>query len=117
MPRGHARLLKDTRQRLKDSRDFWAHLPYRLCHKLAAGPENEEQCWNGLNKARYEPQVAASGLSGQRANPEVPVVGRPQSAILDQQQYLLRTLTAKLRNAYNGQDVAWQDDGTYSMFT
>lgn len=34
-----------------------------------------------------------------------------RSKILDSQLFSLRTAAGQLRNAYNGQDVEWSDDG------
>lgn len=36
-----------------------------------------------------------------------------RSKILDSQLFALRTAAGQLRNAYNGQDVEWSDDGEF----
>jgi hypothetical protein len=60
---------------------------------------------------RYELQIAGDGISNQQTNPEVTVdVSRP-SSLLNEQMFALKTITSKLKNAYNGQDVEWIDTG------
>jgi uncharacterized alpha/beta hydrolase family protein len=60
---------------------------------------------------RYELQITGDGISNQQANPEVTVdVNRP-SSLLNEQMFALKTITSKLKNAYNGQDVEWIDIG------
>lgn len=43
------RLVKDIRQRVKDSKRFWSNLPYMLCNneEVAASPSSDGNCWNG----------------------------------------------------------------------
>jgi glypican 4 len=43
------RLVKDIRQKVKDSKKFWSHLPYQACNNddIAAQPSNDGNCWNG----------------------------------------------------------------------
>lgn len=60
---------------------------------------------------RYELQITGDGISNQQTNPEVTVdVNRP-SSLLNEQMFSLKTITSKLKNAYNGQDVEWIDAG------
>nr|CAD7603421.1 unnamed protein product [Timema genevievae] len=96
---------------VKDTKQFWSHMPYHICNNdnVAASPTKDDSCWNGAMKARYEPHIAGDGLMNQNSNPEVPVdVNRP-STLLNEQLFTLRTITSKLKNAYNGQDVEWID--------
>nr|CAD7263531.1 unnamed protein product [Timema shepardi] len=105
------RLVKDIRQKVKDTKQFWSHMPYHICNNdnVAASPTKDDSCWNGAMKARYEPHIAGDGLMNQNSNPEVTVdVNRP-STLLNEQLFTLRTITSKLKNAYNGQDVEWID--------
>ncbi|XP_055550580.1 glypican-6 [Wyeomyia smithii] len=103
------RLVKDIRQRVKDSKRFWSNLPYMLCNNedVAAPPSSDSSCWNGHTIDRYLHAVA----SEVDKNPEFP--NRPSSnrqiAIVQQQLYTLRTAISQLRNAYNGHDVEWPD--------
>lgn len=60
---------------------------------------------------RYELQITGDGISNQQTNPEVAVdVNRP-SSLLNEQMFALKTITSKLKNAYNGLDVEWIDIG------
>jgi hypothetical protein len=60
---------------------------------------------------RYELQIIGDGISNQQTNPEVVVdVNRP-SSLLNEQMFALKTITSKLKNAYNGLDVEWIDIG------
>lgn len=49
------RLVKDIRQRVKDSKRFWSNLPYMLCNNedVAAPPASDGNCWNGHTVDRY----------------------------------------------------------------
>ncbi|XP_058447046.1 glypican-4 [Malaya genurostris] len=103
------RLVKDIRQRVKDSKKFWSNLPYMLCNneEVAALPNSDGNCWNGHTIDRYLHTVA----SETEKNPEFPnrSANARQSAIVQQQLYTLRTAISQLRNAYNGHDVEWTD--------
>ncbi|XP_069678727.1 uncharacterized protein dlp [Periplaneta americana] len=105
------KLVKDIKLKIKDTKQFWSHLPYQICNDdhVAASPAKDDSCWNGAMKARYELQITGDGISNQQANPEVVVdVNRP-SSLLNEQMYALKTITSKLKNAYNGLDVEWID--------
>lgn len=41
--------IKDIRQKVKDSKKFWANLPYQTCNnqEIAAHSSMDGQCWNG----------------------------------------------------------------------
>ena len=53
---GLDRLVKDIRQKVKDSKKFWSNLPYQLCNSedVAAPPSNDGNCWNGHTVDRYD---------------------------------------------------------------
>ncbi|XP_060089603.1 glypican-6 isoform X2 [Heteronotia binoei] len=105
------RLVIDIKEKLKLSKKFWSALPYTICKKesVTAGPSNEDDCWNSHTKARYLPEIMNDGLINQINNPEVDVdITRPDTYIR-QQIMALRVMTNKLRNAYNGNDVNFQD--------
>ena len=58
---------------------------------------------------RYFPEVQKDGLTNQVNNPEVGVdITRPDTFIR-QQIMALRVMTNKLKNAYNGNDIYFQD--------
>lgn len=42
-------LVKDIRNKVKDSKKFWSNLPYQICNneEVAASPSNDMNCWNG----------------------------------------------------------------------
>nr|XP_012625206.1 glypican-6 isoform X1 [Microcebus murinus] len=101
----------DIKEKLKLSKKVWSALPYTICkdESVTAGTSNEEQCWNGHSKARYLPEIMNDGLTNQINNPEVDVdITRPDTFIR-QQIMALRVMTNKLKNAYNGNDVNFQD--------
>ncbi|KAJ8338546.1 hypothetical protein SKAU_G00375120 [Synaphobranchus kaupii] len=105
------RLVVDIKEKLKQSKKFWASLPDGVCleDKVTAGESNEEQCWNGHSKGRYFPDVLKDGLTNQMNNPEVEVdITRPDTFIR-QQIMALKVMTNKLKNAYNGNDIYFQD--------
>lgn len=44
------KLVKETRQRVRDSRQFWVYLPYKVCNDgLVVPPSNTKECWNGTH--------------------------------------------------------------------
>ncbi|XP_041055093.1 glypican-6-like [Carcharodon carcharias] len=105
------RLVTDVKEKLKLAKKFWSTLPYTICNdeKVTAGAPVEEDCWNGHTKGRYLPEIMNDGLTNQINNPEVDVdITRPDTMIR-QQIMALRVMTNKLKNAYNGNDVNFQD--------
>nr|XP_060625479.1 glypican-6 isoform X2 [Anolis sagrei ordinatus] len=105
------RLVIDIKEKLKLSKKFWSALPYTICkeERVTAGLSMEEDCWNGHTKAKYLPEIMNDGLTNQINNPEVDVdITRPDTYIR-QQIMALRVMTNKLKNAYNGNDVNFQD--------
>uniref|UniRef100_A0A8W7K856 Glypican n=2 Tax=Anopheles albimanus TaxID=7167 RepID=A0A8W7K856_ANOAL len=110
------RLVKDIRQKVRDSKRFWAQLPYMLCNNedIAEQDQNDASCWNGTAVNRYQPIQSAEDSS---SNPEFPnkVYQSRPSTIVQQQLFVLRTAISHLDNAYVGHDVEWtdQEDGYY----
>ncbi|XP_043102511.1 glypican-6-like isoform X2 [Puntigrus tetrazona] len=103
------RLVIDIKEKLKESNKFWSSLPDGICAEDEVTDPDEEQCWNSHTKGRYFPEVVKDGLTNQLNNPEVEVdITRPDTFIR-QQIMTLRVMTNKLRNAYNGKDVYFQD--------
>ncbi|XP_048388564.1 glypican-6a [Stegostoma tigrinum] len=105
------RLVADVKEKLKFAKKFWSTLPYTICNedKVTAGVPDEEDCWNGHTKGRYLPEIMNDGLTNQNNNPEVDVdITRPDTTIR-QQIMALRVMSNKLKNAYNGNDVNFQD--------
>nr|XP_061827421.1 glypican-6-like [Nerophis lumbriciformis] len=101
----------DIKGKLKQSKKFWSSLPEEMCAetRLTAGNVTDDHCWNGHTKGRYFPEVVTDGLTNQVNNPEVTVdITRPDTFIR-QQIMALRVMTNKLKNAYNGNDIYFQD--------
>lgn len=64
--------------------------------------------------SRYFPEVVKQGLTNQVNNPEVDVdITRPDT-LIRQQIMALRVMTNKLKNAYNGNDIYFQDSSKLS---
>ncbi|XP_010771843.1 glypican-6b isoform X2 [Notothenia coriiceps] len=105
------RLVVDIKEKLKLSKKFWSNLPEAMCSedRVTAGNASDEDCWNGHTKGRYFPEVQKDGLTNQVNNPEVAVdITRPDT-LIRQQIMALRVMTNKLKNAYNGNDIYFQD--------
>ncbi|XP_032827764.2 glypican-6-like isoform X1 [Petromyzon marinus] len=101
----------DVKERLRQARSFWATLPYAVCSEEHAAGLVDDKCWNGQMRGRYLPDVMMDGLANQINNPEVEVdITRP-SALVRQHIMALRVATNRLRNAYSGNDVDFQDNG------
>lgn len=47
------KLIRDIRQKLRDSKSFWVNLPYQICNddKVAASTK-DATCWNGTASAK-----------------------------------------------------------------
>lgn len=107
------RLVTDIKEKLKTSKKFWSVLPDMICveDRVTAGNSSDDDCWNGHTKGRYFPEVQKDGLTNQVTNPEVEVdITRPDT-VIRQQIMALRVMTNKLKNAYNGNDIYFQDSG------
>ncbi|XP_053184360.1 glypican-6-like isoform X2 [Scomber japonicus] len=105
------RLVVDIKGKLKLFKKFWSGLPEVMCieDRVTAGNASDEECWNGHTKGRYFPEVQKDGLTNQVNNPEVGVdITRPDT-LIRQQIMALRVMTTKLKNAYNGNDIYFQD--------
>ncbi|KAF5299389.1 hypothetical protein FQR65_LT09430 [Abscondita terminalis] len=100
------KLIKDVKQRVKDSRQFWSQLPYQFCNNEAAPPSFIESCWNGTSLGKFDEHSQT-------------IVEPPLSTppILNQQIFILQALISKLQAAFQGQDVDLADDTTDSEDT
>ncbi|KAJ8419103.1 hypothetical protein AAFF_G00006020 [Aldrovandia affinis] len=104
------KLVSDATSKLKEMQQYWVQLPNALCNdKVTAGVANEEKCWNGMNRARYLPEVMGDGLASQINNPEVEIDITKPDMTIRQQIMQLKIMTNRLRNAFNGNDVDFQD--------
>uniref|UniRef100_A0A7M4ES04 Glypican-1 n=1 Tax=Crocodylus porosus TaxID=8502 RepID=A0A7M4ES04_CROPO len=107
---GLEKLVSDAKGKLRDIKDYWVTLPSVLCsERITAGSVNEDRCWNGMTKGRYLPEVMGDGLANQINNPEVEVDITKPDMTIRQQIMQLKIMTNRLRNAYNGNDVDFQD--------
>ncbi|XP_060754422.1 glypican-6a isoform X2 [Neoarius graeffei] len=106
---GLDRLVIEIKEKLKKAKKFWTSLPDVICSKENVIEPNSDQCWNSHAKGRYFPEVVKDGLTNQLSNPEVEIdITRPDTFIR-QQIMALRVMTNKLRSAYNGNDISFQD--------
>ncbi|XP_007470006.1 PREDICTED: glypican-1 [Lipotes vexillifer] len=104
------KLVSEAKAQLRDAQDFWVSLPGTLCsEKLAMSAASDDHCWNGVAKGRYLPEVMGDGLANQINNPEVEVDITKPDMTIRQQIMQLKITTNRLRGAYNGNDVDFQD--------
>ncbi|XP_029970435.1 glypican-1-like [Salarias fasciatus] len=104
------KLVTDVTMRLRDMQPYWVSLPSVLCSdRVATGTGAEDKCWNGMNRARYLPEVMGDGLASQINNPEVEIDITKPDMTIRQQIMQLKIMTHRLKNALNGQDVDFQD--------
>lgn len=49
------KLVKDIRQKVKDTKKFWTNLPYQICNidEFAAPSSSDANCWNGNTVDRH----------------------------------------------------------------
>ncbi|XP_060082716.1 glypican-6-like [Ylistrum balloti] len=116
------RLVKDIKEKVKMAKDFWVQLPYAICNdeNIAAQAGNDEDCWNGQDRARYVPEVQKDGIINQINNPEVEVDVNEGNFVIEQQKIQLKIITSKLNTAFNGEEVDWIDteiDVGYSSYS
>jgi len=105
------KLVRDIKEKVEEARNFWTHLPYTVCNgEIAAQPGQDDDCWNGQDRARYLPEVQEDGRTYQFNNPEVSVDENEETGIVAIQIYNLKLITGKLHNAFNGYEVAWTPD-------
>ncbi|XP_047443991.1 glypican-1-like isoform X2 [Mugil cephalus] len=101
--------VSDLSSKLREMRQYWVQLPVALCSKLAAGGNGQDKCWNGIDKARYLPEVMGDGLANQINNPEVELDITKPDMIIRQQIMQLKIMNNRLKNALEGNDVDFQD--------
>ena len=55
------RLVRDIKEKVQEAKDFWLQLPYSICNsEIAAQPGQDDDCWNGQDRARYGGSVSIS---------------------------------------------------------
>ncbi|XP_012889109.1 PREDICTED: glypican-1 [Dipodomys ordii] len=104
------KLVSEAKAQLRNIQDFWISLPGTLCsEKMAMSTASDGRCWNGMAKGRYLPEVMGDGLANQINNPEVEVDITKPDMTIRQQIMQLKIMTNRLRGAYSGNDVDFQD--------
>lgn len=107
------RLVQSIKKKIKKTKNFWVQLSKIMCsNPQVAGNSKalpQDDCWNGLNKAKYNNDLMGEGLLNQTKNPEVNLDVSRQNSVINQQILTLKLITTKLTHAYNGLDVEWQD--------
>ncbi|KAM4548002.1 glypican-1-like [Odontesthes bonariensis] len=101
--------VSDLSSKLREMRQYWVQLPVALCSKLAAGRNSQDNCWNGITKSRYLPEVMGDGLANQINNPEVDLDITKPDMTIRQQIMKLKIMSNRLKNALDGNDVDFQD--------
>lgn len=105
-----ATLVAEVTTKLEHMRPYWVSLPRLVCSdRVATGIGAEDKCWNGMNRARYLPEVIGDGLANQINNPEVEIDITKPDITIRQQIMQLKIMTHRLKNALNGHDVDFQD--------
>ncbi|XP_015237351.1 PREDICTED: glypican-1-like [Cyprinodon variegatus] len=99
----------DLSNKLREMRQYWIQLPVALCSKLSAGSTSQDNCWNGITKARYLPGVMGDGLASQINNPEVELDITKPIMKIRQQIMQLKIMSNRLKDALEGNDVDFQD--------
>ncbi|RZB40019.1 Glypican domain containing protein, partial [Asbolus verrucosus] len=91
------KLIKEIKLKVRETRQFWAHLPYQYCNNMTAPLTSDDQCWNGTSLGKYTKSTTTK--------PPITV-----SPLVQEQNYTLHILTFKLRRAYDGDEVEIIDD-------
>ncbi|XP_032516250.1 glypican-6 [Danaus plexippus] len=101
------KLVRETRSRVRASRRYWLHLPALLC---ATASVTTAPCYNGSHVASYTSIAAGDGSAALASNPEVRSPPPPPPPASDASPLeALRSLTGRLKDAYNGVEVHWMD--------
>ncbi|XP_039765560.1 uncharacterized protein LOC120637680 [Pararge aegeria] len=98
------KLVRETRARVRASRNYWLHLPAVLCTPISI---TTAPCFNGSHVASYTSIAAGDGSAALASNPELRTPPAPASPAATVEA--LRALTARLKDAYNGVEVQWKD--------
>ncbi|KAG1927404.1 glypican-6b [Pimephales promelas] len=95
------RLVTEVKEKLKRFRRFWASVPESICQEEHAAAAENENCWNGLERGGFDPEVQRDAWVLEEKNSTDAVVRRHIVA--------LRMMSNKLKNAYHGTDLHFQD--------
>ncbi|XP_077093603.1 glypican-6b [Siphateles boraxobius] len=99
------RLVTDIKEKLMRFRKFWSSLPESICQEEHVATVENENCWNGLEQGRFDPEVQKDVWVLQENNTHS---SRPD-IVVRQQIMALRLMSSKLKNAYHGTDLHFQD--------
>ncbi|KAI4464306.1 glypican [Holotrichia oblita] len=88
------KLIRDIKQKVKETKLFWRQLPYQYCNEdnMTASPTQEGSCWNGTTIGNY---------SSANLQFEPP----PSPQVLTEQLNVMQVLTQTLQTAFQGQEV------------
>ncbi|CAM4599280.1 unnamed protein product [Leuciscus chuanchicus] len=96
----------DIKEKLMRFRKFWSSLPESICQEEHVATVENENCWNGIEQGRFDPEVQKDVWILQENNSTDS--SRPD-AVVRQQIMALRMMSNKLKNAYHGTDLHFQD--------
>lgn len=101
------RLVRETRTRVRNTRRYWHHLPALMCSSTSTP---SAPCFNSSAVASYTLIAAGDGTIGLASNPEVKGKVSPTAeTVVAAEIETLKTLTARLKDAFNGVEVQWTD--------
>lgn len=125
------RLVQGIKKQIRATRSLWSQLPDRLCRQSSSEqppPPTQEECWDGLNRAKSEGVNQTAGNAKvrgthQQFQQQPPHSGHRGSSehsssssnvVINQLILTLKIITNKLNLAYGGHDVQWQDSGQWT---
>ncbi|KAH6940339.1 hypothetical protein HPB50_026924 [Hyalomma asiaticum] len=117
------RLVQGIKKQIRATRSMWSQLPDRMCRQPSAqSPPPEEECWDGLNRAKSEGGNHTVVGGGKTRGPHQQFHQQTHSGhrggsteytssnvVINQLILTLKIITNKLNLAYGGHDVQWQD--------
>ncbi|XP_063696624.1 glypican-4 isoform X2 [Culicoides brevitarsis] len=105
------KLIRDIRQKVKDSKSFWFNLPYQMCNSdnFIVNSNIENDCWTAKDES-LEEELKTTKTTDVHQSTSLKYIN-----LISTQLYKLRAVNTHLRNAFNGMDVEWsdQDDSIY----
>ncbi|KAG1701400.1 Lipase maturation factor 1 [Nymphon striatum] len=101
--------IADIRKKVKVLRNYWKNLPIQMCSNdnVAAKPIIQDDCWNGIDKARYKQKIIGDGLLNQSENPEVSLNIHKQNTEVNDLIISLKLTSIRLAQAHDGIYVNW----------
>ncbi|XP_023648674.1 glypican-1-like [Paramormyrops kingsleyae] len=101
--------MSQVNSKLTEKQSYWVQLPEVLCGDKEEPSISKDKCWNGMTKGRYLPEEMGDGLANQINNPEVEMDITKPDMNVRQQIMQLKIMTSRLKNAFDGNDVDFQD--------